>query len=248
MKIRERLLDRSRELSSRPRQPVVFSGVPAADEMLNDLEGHPHAFVLACVMDRQIKAERAWVIPFEIHRRTGTRTFDELARLSLDALREAMTVPDVLHRYPEVMAVNLHAAIGRIEEVYHRDARRIWTGNPPSAAVVRRFLEFKGIGPKIATMAVNILVRDFRVPVSDRYSVDISPDVQVRRVLIRLGLLEHGASNEQLIYLAREMSPEYPGIFDFSLWEVGREWCRPKRPICRECFLSDLCPSVGEFV
>lgn len=246
IEIRDKLVRRSEELLAGPKGTVVLSGVPEADQMLNDLGGQPHAFVLGCIMDRQIKAERAWLIPFEIHRRTGTSTFEELAGLSLAAIRRAMTSPSALHRFTADMSVYFHEGVGRIRRVYGGDASTIWSGDPPSAAVVRRFLEFRGIGPKIATMAVNILVRDFRIPTSDKFAVDISPDVQVRRVLIRLGLLDENASNEQLIYLAREMSPEYPGIFDFSLWEVGREWCRPRTPDCGACFLNDVCPSASQ--
>ena len=50
-----------------------------------------------------------------------------------------------------------------------------------------RRLEFRGAGPKIATMAANLLARHLKVPFSDYYSIDISVDVQVRRVLSRLG-------------------------------------------------------------
>ena len=32
-----------------------------ANAFLNDLEKYPHAYVLACCMDRQTKAERAWM-------------------------------------------------------------------------------------------------------------------------------------------------------------------------------------------
>ena len=34
---------------------------PAARALVNDLERYPHAFVLACIADRQTKADIAWV-------------------------------------------------------------------------------------------------------------------------------------------------------------------------------------------
>ena len=49
-------------------QIVHFVDNEEANAMLNDLEKYPHAYVLACLMDRQIKAERAWTIPYEIFR------------------------------------------------------------------------------------------------------------------------------------------------------------------------------------
>ena len=45
-------------------QIVHFTKVKEIDSFLNDLTNFPHAYVLACLMDRQIKAERAWQIPY----------------------------------------------------------------------------------------------------------------------------------------------------------------------------------------
>jgi hypothetical protein len=42
---------------------VDFSRTEKADKLLNDIENNPHVFVLACLMDRQIPAEKAWGIP-----------------------------------------------------------------------------------------------------------------------------------------------------------------------------------------
>ncbi len=36
---------------------------PAARDLVNDIEHYPHAFVLACIADRQTKADIAWSLP-----------------------------------------------------------------------------------------------------------------------------------------------------------------------------------------
>jgi len=84
-------------------------------------------------------------------------------------------------------------------------ARVVRAKYPPLRPVVRRFLEFYGVGLKIPTMAVNILVRQFKVPLRDYCAVDVSIDRQVRRVITRLGFVPEGASDPLLIYAAREI-------------------------------------------
>lgn len=44
-----------------------------------------------------------------------------------------------------------------------------------------------------------------------------------------------------MIYIARELNPDFPGIFDLALWDLGRTLCRPAKPRCPECRLSELC-------
>jgi len=232
------------DLLSRPFEQVRFTGHQEADALLNDLDHYSHAFVLACVMDRQIKAERAWLIPYAFRTRLGSFEFADLQALPLERVSSLMSKPEPLHRFPDVMANNFYGAVQRIASEYSGRASTIWAARPSSATIVRRFLEFDGVGPKIATMAANGLVRDFKIPVSDKISIDISPDVQVRRVFTRLGLIAEGASNEELIYRARELNPTYPGIFDLSAWEIGRNWCKPKVPTCEACYVNVCCPTA----
>ncbi len=222
---------------------VAFTKDSATDSLLNDLDGHPHAFVLACIMDRQIKAERAWMIPYLIFRKLGGFAFSRLRELSLDDVRELLTKPEPLHRFPEEMSRNFHSAIAHIAKAYAGDASRIWRDNPSSAEVVLRFLRFRGVGPKIATMATNILARDFNIPLADYYSVDVSADVHVRRVFTRLGLVGEAAGLEEVIYCARALNPSFPGLLDFPAWEIGRTWCRPTDPHCAECYMHHVCPT-----
>jgi len=154
--IGERLIERGRSLFDAPRSFVEFTGHREADELLNDLEQHPHAFVIGCVMDRQVPAERAWLIPYSLSLKLGDFHFSTLRLLSEREIRDLMLNPEPLHRFPEEMAKNLYEAVRRIEKDYGGDASKMWEGKPSSAEVVYRFLQFRGVGPKIATMAANM--------------------------------------------------------------------------------------------
>lgn len=239
--LRERLIQDGMAQLAAPRTRVRFTGCEQADDLLNDLDGHPHAFVLACLMDRQVHAERAWMIPWLIQERHGSVEFQDICGVSEREWLDLLLQPPVAHRLPKLMASVLHRAVDRIAAKYDGDAARIWAGNSTSTAVVRRFLEFHGAGPKIASMAANILVRDFHVPLADHRAIDISADVHVMRVMGRLGLVEAETSAESVIYAAREINPDFPGIFDLALWDVGRSYCRPRHPLCMSCSLSRYC-------
>jgi endonuclease III len=210
-------------------QMVHFVDDDEANSILNDLEKYPHAYVLACLMDRQIKAERAWAIPYSIYKELNSFLLEDLSKVGLLELKRIFNM-NKLHRFNDTMASVFHDAILQINNKYESDAAKIWSNNPSSSAVVYRFLEFKGSGIKISTMAANILARQFRIPFSDYYSIDISPDVHIIRVMKRMGFVPSDANNDMVIYKARELNPDFPGIIDFSCWEIGRTWCRPKLP------------------
>ena len=240
--VNRRLVEKGRALLDTPRRGLVkLAQDPEADSLLNDLTGHPHAYVLACLVDRNVRAEVAWMLPLRIKERTGSFDINDLARLDERDWLRVMTEPSPAHRFPTNMSRVVHRAITRIVDQYGGDASRIWSDSPSSAALVRRFLEFHGAGPKIATMAANILVREFRVKISDFRYIDISADVHVVRVMSRLGLVRQGAGTDEVVYAARELNPDFPGIIDPPIWFLGRDICKPK-PRCAYCYLSDLCP------
>jgi len=220
-----------------------FTQNPKANSLLNDLKRYPHAFVLASVMDRQIKAERAWLIPYRISEEIDGFGFSKLVSLKQKRIKEIFKRKK-LHRFNEVMAKNFYLAIQKIHRDYNNEASNIWKDKPKSATIVRRFLEFDGAGVKIATMAANILARRFKIPMRDHICIDISPDVHVKRVFKRLGLTSKNASNDELIYYARELNPKYPGVFDLPAWQIGRNWCHSKKPNCQKCSLNKYCLKI----
>ncbi|WP_419861015.1 hypothetical protein [Candidatus Palauibacter sp.] len=142
-----------------------------------------------------------------------------------------------------------------IGDRYGGDASRIWADGSSGAAVARRFLAFDGVGPKIANMAVNILIRDFHIGLATPRP-DIAVDTHVLRVFERLGLLdrlEHSQLRStrdkqglRLQLRARELSPEWPGELDWPAWHLGTKWCHAGRaPECGECYMGSVCPRVG---
>ena len=224
---------------------VVLTTDIERNNVVNDLANYPHAFVLACAMDRQINADRAWAIPYEIKQILGNFSIKTLYNVSLEDYKKIFNEYK-LHRFNDDMATVFYKAVHKIVEEYDSDASNIWKGKPSSATIVSRFLDFDGIGIKIATMATNILARDFKIPLSDYYSIDISPDIHVKRLFKRMGLIKKKDINniDKIIYKARSINPEFPGIIDLTCWKLGRTVCRPTLPKCNECMLKDSCPKI----
>ena len=80
--------------------------------------------------------------------------------------------------------------------------------------VVReRLLEIPSIGTGIAEMALLILARNKGL-IGGRKAKpqpNVKPDIHVRRVFIRAGLVEKGASDRDIINAASELAPDFPG-------------------------------------
>ena len=174
--------------------------------------------------------------------RSSLDTFDmqDLEALSQDDWESFTRHESVGRRFPKNVAKYLHSAVERIAAEYGGDASEMWSDRPTSARLVRRFLAFPGVGPKIANMAANILVREFKVNVADTRNIDISADVRIQRVMGRLGLADPDNAAD-VIYAARDVYPAFPGIYDVTLWELGGKICPAGEPKCDQCWLVECC-------
>lgn len=241
------LREAKKEQETKPKNDgiIEFTKVLEADKLLCDLEKYPHAFLLSCIGDKQMDSTAAWLIPYKLKELIGDFSIKTLYNMSLKQLQELFATGK-LHRYNNQIPIEYYSAIHRIVDEYDGDASNIWKGNPSSATVIRRLLEFDGVGVKIATMTTNILSRDFGIKFSDRYAIDISVDTHIRRVFKRMNLINSKIKNKEkdlIIYKAREIYPEYPGILDAFIWNFGREVCVDKgKPKCDQCVFKDECP------
>ena len=123
---------------------------------------------------------------------------------------------------PSISATTSHfyAALQDIRRKYSGDASRIWAGNPRSATVVRRFPEFAGAGVKIATMAANILER-FQGADGRLFIHRYFPGSRGNAISRSMVSCARDGTTDELIYLARELSPEFPGLRDVAAWIGG---------------------------
>lgn len=222
------------------KQIVHFLEDDEENIFLNDLENYPHAFILACLMNKQMKAEVAWQIPYKIYKILGTFNIKDLGKITLNEYIEIFE-NNKLHRFNNVSAKVFYDAVHRIITDFNGDVSLIWKDKPSSSKVVYEMLKFNGCGLKIATMTANILARQFKIELSDYYSIDISTDVHINRVMRRMGFVPKNANNTMIVYKARELNPEFPGIIDFSCWEIGRIYCRPRNPKCEKCIVREEC-------
>jgi len=245
--INEMLLKQFIELGlAQFRQPhkfIEFTKNKEADTLLNDLGNRPHAFVLGCIMDAQIKAEKAWMIPYEVSKSIGGFGFFKLLQIEYKEFKKIFGVKS-LHRFNNEKSKCFYEAIHKIHRDYESDASNIWTYNLRSKIVVDRFMAFRGAGIKIATMAANILARDFKVPMKNYLAIDISPDIHIRRVFKRLGFVNWDVKTMNFVKVARKLYPEYPGILDGICWEIGRNYCWPNYPLCKNCIVRKECPKI----
>lgn len=115
--IRNRLIEHGQTLFQAPKQLIQFTRVPEADSLLNDLEIHLHAFVLACVMDRQIKGEKAWLIPYRISEKLNGFSMNTLRNLSRADVNRLMTQPEPLHRFTDKMSGFFQLAVQHINTI-----------------------------------------------------------------------------------------------------------------------------------
>lgn len=225
----------------RPYSEAKFA--PTPDPGANEFVAtNPLAFLFAVIADQGIPAERAWRLPYDLQRRLGH--FDPVRVVkNPDAIEKAVIGPPALHRFPQKYAQWIIAAAKRVLDQYDGDAGRIWNGNLTARQVYERLDVFQGIGQKKAAMAVEILERDLRVPISAMEGSDVAYDVHIRRVFLRTGLAQRD-DLDHIVSVARTLHPERPGEIDMPTWLIGRQWCHAGTPNCGACPLSLVCPKI----
>lgn len=197
------------------------------------------AFLLGLIADQSVRVETAWTFPSRLADRLVSVAPSRLATADLNEVQEKIASRPVLHRYPKTMAGYVIAAARRVMDVYGGDAASIWPNRMRAKAIMARLREFEGIGPKKASLGIQLLIRDRGAFLEGLDEIDVAIDSHVRRVLGRYWGMED-VSDDGLYGRARQEFPSFPGQLTPPTWAVGREWCRPS-PSCDGCPLARDC-------
>lgn len=127
---------------------------------------------------------------------------------------------------------------------YSGDVRKVWNGirAPNVRELYDRLIQFPGIGVALARMGQFALVREYGVGGGEasKSKLCIKPDMHVCRVAFRAGL----TLSARIPVVMKEidaMRLESPADFDLALWNIGREYCSPKKPDCQKCPIGPKC-------
>ena len=184
-------------------------------------EGQPFKALLAAMLSAQTREENTTAAINNLLALADTP--EGIAQLSDDQIRKAIS---------PVMYFE-----GKVR--YVRDiAERVAANGGVVPHTVDELMEYKGVGWKVAvlTLAMGYGINE-----------DITVDVHVARIGIRLGLVKPTTKqppkvNEELKQvLPREMWAHWNALMVM----FGRNICLPTYPQCKKCPLNDICPKIG---
>lgn len=201
---------------------------------------NPNAFIIGLIADQSVKAEIAWSLPYRLKMRLNSFDFDYIINsLTMEDLEGVIKEKPALHRYPHKMAIYIYKAMEKILREYNGNASEIW--NEQSAdVIVKRFEEFDGISHKKASLGTLLLIRDLHQEINNKQYIDITYDVHIRRIFLRMGLVKKD-TQDNVIEVAKKINPDFPGELTTSFWAIGRHFCHPTNPECDGCPLHDYC-------
>ncbi len=206
-------------------------------------------FFVGVILDRIVKSSTAWnsgeliVTKYGSGRTDFWKRIREMKRDELHKFMKSGNDGKALHVYHGQMTDNLKRAAELMLEKYDGDPREIWQREENTVEKVkRRFKEFHGIGPQLASMAVMILVRDYGELGGEKSFPCLLPkeDVHIKRVFQRTGLTD-GNDKLTAVDVAKELNPDFPAILDEPAWIIGRRYCFKSNPNCEECPITKVC-------
>jgi len=202
-------------------------------------------FLIATILDQGVSFEEAWKGPTILEKRLGHLDPSLISQMSIADLTRVIRSPKSLHRFPNRMAKYLKDSYILLATRYKSDFRNVWKDldSSQTGVIIKRLMDFKGIGQKKSTMATRILWELGPLSNFETKEIDISLDRHVVRVFLRTGLVNREGSSD-ILYIARQLFPTFPALLDPPSWKIGKDFCHRSNPKCYLCPLSETCPKL----
>ena len=176
----------------------------------------PFELMVAVVLSAQCTDERVNIVTKGLFPQYNTPA--KLASLGLSGLENKIKTCGLYHS----KAKNLLAACDILCNQYHGEVPQTFA----------ELVKLPGVGRKTANVLVSIL---FNTPA-------IAVDTHVFRVANRTQLGVGKTPEEVEMKLQKAIPKEWwSRAHHWLIWH-GRRICKARKPLCEECFLSDLCP------
>ncbi|MBR5303237.1 MAG: endonuclease III [Candidatus Gastranaerophilales bacterium] len=106
--------------------------------------------------------------------------------------------------------------------------------NSKIPTTIEELTEFRGVGRKTANL---VLAKGHNIPA-------ICVDVHVHRISNRLGIVQTKTPDETEFALRKILPKKYWIDFNTLLVTHGQNICKPQKPLCERCSVSDFCGQI----
>lgn len=179
---------------------------------------NPYLVLIACILSLRTNDKTTY--PATLRMLELAKTPEEMSKISPEVLAKAI-YPVGFYENKAKQIVELSRQI--VEEL---------DGKVPDE--IEELIKFKGVGRKTANL---VLAKGFNKPA-------ICVDVHVHRIFNRLGYVKTKTPEETEFALREKLPVKYWLDINTLLVTHGQNVCKPKKPNCSQCPISEWCKKL----
>ena len=126
----------------------------------------PFALLIGMLLDQQMPMERAFLGPWRLADRLGTRdrlSVAQIATYDPQSFVELVSQAPAVHRFPAAMAARIQGVAQYIVKEYAGDTEAVWRNVPNGSALFDRLHAMPGYGDQKAKILIALLGKQFGV-------------------------------------------------------------------------------------
>ena len=140
---------------------LYFTGVEAADRLLVE---DPFALLIGFALDQRVPVPKAFMGPWVLRERLGSLEPAAVAEADLEPLFRQVPA---IHRFPAMMAKQVHALAVHVVSVYDGDASRVWTDASTPEELRANLAALPGFGQMKVDSTAAVLARRYGVALAE---------------------------------------------------------------------------------